>query len=204
MSAAVDRLHPAVVHHLVNSLGWRSLRPLQELAVEPVLAGRHVLFGAPTAGGKTEAAVLPLLSRMVEQRWSGLSVLYVCPLRALLNDLHPRIARYCQLVGRAAGMWHGDVGEGERRRLLADPPDVLLTTPESIEAMFLSRRMDSVAFLRALRAVVVDEVHAFAAADRGWHLLAILARLRAVAASPIQTLGLTATVGNPEALLECS
>ena len=74
VSAPFERLHPAVQHHVVNSLGWRSLRPLQEQAIEPILDGRHVLLGAPTAGGKTEAAVLPLLSRMVEERWSGLSV----------------------------------------------------------------------------------------------------------------------------------
>ena len=97
MSDAFGRLHPAVQHHVVNSLGWRSLRPLQEQAIDPVLDGRHALLGAPTAGGKTEAAVLPLLSRMVEQSWPGLSVLYVCPLRALLNNLHPRLVGYCEL-----------------------------------------------------------------------------------------------------------
>jgi ATP-dependent Lhr-like helicase len=202
VTAAVDRLHPAVVHHLVNTLEWRSLRPLQELAVGPILDGRHVLLGAPTAGGKAEAAVLPLLSRMTAERWVGLTVLYLCPLRALINDLGPRIARYCELLGRSAGVWHGDVGDSQRRRMLADPPDVLLTTPESLEAMALSTRVDTRIFLRGVRAVVVDEVHAFAAADRGWHLVAMLTRLRALTGRTIQTLGLTATVGNPQALLD--
>ena len=78
-----DRLHPAIQHHIVNSLGWRSLRPLQEEAVAPILEGRTALLAAPTAGGKTEAAVFPLFSRMLNESWQPLSVLYVCPLVCL-------------------------------------------------------------------------------------------------------------------------
>ena len=77
--SAFERLHPAIQHHVVNSLGWNELRPLQEQAVEPVLRGEHALLLAPTAGGKTEAAVLPVLSRMLQQDWRGLSVLYLWP-----------------------------------------------------------------------------------------------------------------------------
>ncbi len=212
---AVDRLHPAVLHHLVNTLGWRSLRELQERAIVPLLAGEHAVLGAPTAAGKTEAALLPLLSRMASEGWSGVSVLYVCPLRALLNNLEPRISRYCELLGRRAAVWHGDVDAARRRQILADPPDVLLTTPESIEAMFLSVRVDVARLLGRVRVVVIDEIHAFAGDDRGWHLVALLARLdvmhleRAMvdaetpgaARAPIQRVGLTATVGNPDQLL---
>src|SRR4051812_19737845 len=202
MSQAFARLHPAVQHHVVNSLGWRSLRPLQEQSIGPVLEGKHALLGAPTAGGKTEAALFPLLSRMVDQRWPGLSVLYVCPLRALLNNLHPRVEGYCELLGHRAAIWHGDVGDAERKRILADPPDLLLTTPESIEAMLMSRRVDAERLFGGVQAVVVDEIHAFAGDDRGWHLLAVLARLDALAGREIQRVGLTATVGNPEWLLD--
>jgi len=198
VSGGVERLHPAVAHHLVNSLGWRSLRPLQEAAVGPVIDGEHALLVAPTAQGKTEAVMLPLLSRMSAERWSGLTVLYVCPLRALLNNLAPRLSRYCELLGRRAAVWHGDVGAGERRRIQRDPPDLLLTTPESLEAMGISRRVDEQALLGHVRAVVVDEIHAFAGDDRGWHLLALLNRL----GPAIQRIGLSATVGNPEALLD--
>ena len=201
MSSPFEQLHPAVQHHVVNSLGWRCLRPLQEQSIDPILDGRDVLLGAPTAGGKTEAAVLPLLSRMVEERWSGLSILYVCPLRALLNNLHPRIAGYAQLVGRTAGLWHGDVGDADRKAMLREPPDILLTTPESLEAMFLSRRVDTTRLLGGVRAVAVDEIHAFAGDDRGWHMLAVLDRIDALSNTRAQRIGLTATVGNPEDLL---
>ena len=202
MSEAFGRLHPAVQHHVVNSLGWRSLRPLQEQAIGPVVEGNHALLGAPTASGKTEAALFPLLSRMVDQHWPGLSVLYVCPLRALLNNLYPRVQGYCELLGHRAAIWHGDVGDAERKRILAEPPDVLLTTPESIEAMLMSRRVESERLFGGVQAIVVDEIHAFAGDDRGWHLLAILARLDALAGREIQRVGLTATVGNPEWLLD--
>jgi ATP-dependent Lhr-like helicase len=202
MSQAFARLHPAVQHHVVNSLGWRSLRPLQEQAIAPVLEGKHALLGAPTAGGKTEAALFPLLSRMVDQRWPGLSVLYVCPLRALLNNLYPRVQGYCELLGHCAAIWHGDVGDADRKRVLAEPPDLLLTTPESVEAMLMSRRVDAERLFGGVQAIVVDEIHAFAGDDRGWHLLAVLARLDALANREIQRVGLTATVGNPEWLLD--
>ena len=97
---SVDRLHPVIAHHLVNTLGWRSLRPLQQDAVVPLLEGRDALCLAPTAGGKTEAACFPLLTAMEEQRWRGLSVLYVCPLKALLNNLLPRLETYAGWLGR--------------------------------------------------------------------------------------------------------
>ena len=197
----LDRLHPVVVHHIVNTLGWTSLRPLQEEAVGPVLDGTDALLLAPTAGGKTEAAVFPLLTAMETQRWAGLSVIYVCPLKALLNNLLPRLAAYAGWLGRRAAIWHGDVGASARQRLLRDPPDVLLTTPESLEAMLISLKVDHGALFAGLRAVVVDEVHAFAGDDRGWHLLAVLERLARVAGRPIQRIGLSATVGNPDELL---
>ena len=113
-----DALHPALQHHIVNSLGWRDLRPFQDEAIAPILAGHNVLILAPTAGGKTEAAMLPILSRMLNEEWRGLSVLYLCPLKALLNNLHVRLAHYCNLVGRRAAIWHGDIGDSARRAIL--------------------------------------------------------------------------------------
>ena len=125
-------LDEAIEYHIVNSLGWRDLRPLQRAAIEPVRSGDDCVLIAPTAGGKTEAAVFPLLSSMTAEGWHGLTVLYVTPLRALLNNLHPRIAAYGEWIGRRVGLWHGDVGSTQRRQILADPPDILLTTPESL------------------------------------------------------------------------
>ncbi|MFD8670823.1 DEAD/DEAH box helicase [Streptomyces microflavus] len=196
-----DLLDPILGHHVVNALGWRGLRPLQAEAVTPLLAGEDALLLAPTAGGKTEAAVFPLLTRMNQQGWTGTGVLYLCPLKALLNNLAPRIDGYAQWVGRRAALWHGDTPESVRRRIRTDSPDFLLTTPESLEAMFISVKTDHTHTLGRVRAVVVDEVHAFAGDDRGWHLLAVLERLERLTGHRIQRIGLSATVGNPDALL---
>jgi ATP-dependent Lhr-like helicase len=198
---AFDRLHPSLQHHIVNSLGWRELRALQEQAITPVLDGRDCLLLAPTAGGKTEAAVFPLLSRMLVEDWQGLSVLYVCPIRALLNNLEERLSYYAGLVCRSCGLWHGDVRQAVKSRILAEPPDILLTTPESLEALLISNRTDKPYFFGSVKAVVVDEIHAFAGDDRGWHLLAVLDRIVRLAGHPLQRIGLSATVGNPEELL---
>lgn len=201
MSGGVDDLDPVLVHHIVNTLGWRTLRPLQKAAVAPLVAGEDALLLAPTAGGKTEAAVFPLLTNMTQRQWTGTSVLYICPLKALLNNLLPRLEVYAAWVGRAAAVWHGDVRTATRRRILAARPDLLLTTPESIEAMLVSANVDHRSFFSGLRAIVVDEVHAFAGDDRGWHLLAVLERLQRVVGRPLQRIGLSATIGNPDHLL---
>ena len=121
--------------------------------------------------------MFPLLSRMANDDWQGVSVLYVCPLRALLNNLQPRIDGYARWLGRAAAVWHGDVGQSQRQRILVDRPDILLTTPESLESMLVSTKVDPRVLFSGSAAVVVDEIHAFAGDDRGWHLLAVLERL---------------------------
>lgn len=197
---AFDRLHSAVQYHIVNSLGWQRLWPLQERSIEPILGGDNVILCAPTAGGKTEAAIFPLLSRMMEEDWSGLSLLYLCPLKALLNNLEPRLHHYFQLVGRRVELWHGDVGSSGRSKIEREPPDLLLTTPESVEVILTSRRR-SLDLLGHVHAVVVDELHAFAGDDRGWHLWSVLQRVAHLSGCDLQRVALSATVGNPDSIL---
>ena len=194
-------LHPVLQHHIVTTLRWPGLRPLQEASIDPLLAGEDAILLAPTAGGKTEAAVFPVLSRMSTDGWRGVSVLYICPLKALLNNLEPRLTEYTAWLGRRVGVWHGDIGASARKRMRDDPPDVLLTTPESLEAMFVSQGLDHTAFLSGLRCVIIDEVHSFAGDDRGWHLQAVLSKLEHLIGAPIQRIGMSATVGNPNDLL---
>lgn len=200
--SSFDQLHPALQHHVVNSLGWRSLRPFQEEVIPEVLAGNHMIVLAPTAGGKTEAAIFPTLSRMLSEEWSGLSVLYICPIKALLNNLDVRLQYYCTLLGRRSALWHGDVKTSQRKKILAEAPDLLLTTPESLEVMLVSKNVDSERLFANLQMVIVDEVHAFAGDDRGWHLLSVLERVERSAGRELQRLGLSATVGNPEDLCD--
>jgi ATP-dependent helicase Lhr and Lhr-like helicase len=172
-----ENLHPAIQHHIVNSLGWNSLRPLQESSITPTLQGQNMILLAPTAGGKTEAAIFPVFSRMLTENWQGLSVLYICPIKALLNNLEHRLASFGNLIGRRVELWHGDIKDSKRQKIGKSPPDLLLATPESIEVVLVSRRIDHKQFFQNVRAVIIDEVHAFAGDDRGWHLLSLLERL---------------------------
>ena len=196
-----EKLHPALQYHVVNSLGWNSLRPTQLQAIDPILSGVHCLLLAPTAGGKTEAAIIPVLSRMLTYAWPGVSVIYVCPIKALLNNLEQRLSHYAGLVGRRVAVWHGDVSQSQKSHAIKDAPDILLTTPESLEGMLVSTRIDRQAWFGNLRVVIADELHAFAADDRGWHLRAVLHRLQQYVPNAMQRLGLSATVSNPTELL---
>jgi ATP-dependent Lhr-like helicase len=196
-----ERLHPALQHHILNSLEWRSLRPLQESSIDPILNGSNVLLIAPTAGGKTEAAIFPVLSEILRRDLPAPCVLYVCPIRALLNNLEMRLGWYAELIGRTCALWHGDVSQAEKSAVLRNPPDILLTTPESLEAMLVSTRVNNATIFARIQFVVADELHAFGADDRGWHLLHILDRINALSGSDAQRIGLSATVGEPSALL---
>ena len=197
---AIDRLSPAVRYQIANGLGWSGLHPVQALSTEAILDGANCVVLAPTAGGKTEAAFLPLLSKMDVEDWRGVSVLYVAPIRALLNNQEARLSKLTGLIGRRAGKWHGDVKGPARKRLIDDPPDVLAITPESLEAMLLSTRTPARRFLAHVRAVVIDEVHAFAGDDRGAHLVSLLERISRIAETDIQRIGLSATVGDPDVI----
>ena len=199
---AIDRLSPAVRYQIANGLGWSGLRPVQALSTEAILDGANCVVLAPTAGGKTEAAFLPLLSKMDVEDWRGVSVLYVAPIRALLNNQEARLSTLTGLIGRRAGKWHGDVKGPARKRMIDEPPDVLAITPESLEAMLLSTRTPARRFLAHVRAVVIDEVHAFAGDDRGAHLVSLLERITRIAEIDVQRIGLSATVGDPEVIVE--
>ena len=199
---AFDQLHQALQHHIVNSLGWRDLREVQSSSIEAFLNGSNLVILAPTAGGKTEAAFFPIISQILTEHWEPLSVLYVSPIKALLNNQAERLSRYFKLVGRTAVTWHGDTSQGDKKGILADPPDCLLTTPESLEVMLVSSKTDHKRLFANVRAIVIDELHAFAGDDRGWHLLSVFSRIQQLAGRDIQRLGLSATVGNPSEMLD--
>ena len=202
MSDAFGRLSPALQYQIVNGLGFSGLRPVQEAAAHAILDGKNCVVLAPTAGGKTEAAFFPLLSQMDTDDWKPVSVIYVAPIRALLNNQEARLDRYASSIGRRAFKWHGDVASSAKRGFVGDAADILLTTPESLEVMLMSRRVPAERLFRGLRAVVIDEIHAFVGDDRGGHLAAVLERLSRFCGKDVQRIGLSATVGNPAAILE--
>jgi len=185
-------------HAIVHELGWRHLRPVQEQASGAILDGANVVVLAPTAGGKTEASIFPVLSSILDEQPAPVAALYVCPIRALLNNQEGRIQSYARMVGLDAFKWHGDVAATAKARFLRQPAHLLMTTPESIEVMLLSQKSDARRLFRDLRVVIVDEVHAFADDDRGAHLASLLERLVHFCGQDLQRIGLSATVGNPD------
>jgi ATP-dependent Lhr-like helicase len=199
--SAFDRLAPALSYQIVNQLGFRDLRPVQLESIDAVLDGKNCVVLAPTAGGKTEAAFFPVLSRMESEVLRPVSVLYLSPIRALLNNQEERVQRYAGLIARRAFKWHGDTSDSARKKFLRDPADIVLTTPESLEAMLMSKRVPAAQLFRGLQTVIIDEVHAFADDDRGAHLSALMERLTRCAGRDVQRIGLSATVGNPEEIL---
>lgn len=197
-----SKLHPTLQYHIVNSIGWSSLRPIQEACIDPVLSNKSLVILAQTAGGKTEASFFPLMSRILTENWKPLSTLYICPLKALLNNQEQRLRKYFEMIGHRAEVWHGDITPSAKKKIIQEPPSCLLTTPESLEAILVSKRTNNLAMFANIKSVVIDEAHAFAGDDRGWHLLSLLRRISEIANRSIQRIGLSATVGNPEDMAE--
>lgn len=177
------------------------MRPVQELAGAAILDGNNAVVLAPTAGGKTEAAVFPALASLIEREPDGVGVLYIAPLKALLNNQEERLATYAEMVGLRSFVWHGDVGDHAKRSFVKEPAEILLTTPESLEVLLLSPRAPVRRLFQDLRIVLIDEVHALAGTDRGAHLLSVLERLAPASRNDLQRIGLSATVGNPGQIL---
>ncbi len=188
------------VRSWVNEQGWARLRPIQVQALEPVLSGgTDVIISAATASGKTEAAFLPALSR-VRPGTRGTSILYVSPLKALINDQRRRLAGLAARIGLSVTPWSGDLSREDRRAYLASPDGILLTTPESLEG-FVSRMPD---FCRAafagLEYVIVDEFHSLVDSERGVQLLSLLHRIETMARRRVPRIALSATFGDPGAM----
>jgi ATP-dependent helicase Lhr and Lhr-like helicase len=195
------RLAPRLQEAVVARLGWTSLRPVQELAGEALLAGKNAVVLAPTAGGKTEASMFPVLSGLVLDPPDGVAALYIAPIKALLNNQAERLGLYTEMVGLDRFVWHGDTTTSERKQFLRDPAALLMTTPESLEVMLVSKSVNASRLFADVRVVVIDEVHALAGSDRGAHLLSVIERIARLSRHDVQRVGLSATVGNPQAIL---
>ena len=199
---AFARFPPRLQEAIVSRLGWTSLRPVQELAGDAILDGKNALVLAPTAGGKTEASIFPALANLVEHEPDGVGVLYVAPIKALLNNQDERLGTYTEMVGLRRFLWHGDISAAEKRQFLREPAALLMTTPESLEVMLVSPRTPVPKLFADLRIVIIDEIHALAGTDRGAHLMSVLERLAVHSRNDVQRIGLSATVGNPEYISE--
>jgi ATP-dependent Lhr-like helicase len=195
--SAYSRLAPFIREYIYDKR-WQSLREIQEKTIPAILDGEdHLLIAAGTASGKTEAAFFPILTLLAaagEER--GIAVLYISPLKALINDQAQRLMPLAGLAGIPLRRWHGDVSENHKQKALEDPAGILQITPESLEALLLRRHEKIAGLFGNLKFIVIDEVHAFMGTDRGAQLICLMERIRGLSGSAPRRIGLSATLGD--------
>lgn len=198
MSNPVERLSLPVQRWL-HRRGWTSLRPIQASAIEPILSQRDVILAASTAAGKTEAAFLPILTHLIENtdlQEVGCQVLYIAPLKSLINDQADRLELMVEGMDILVTPWHGDSHAGRKRKFKETPDGILMITPESIEAMMVNYGHELVRRFQSLQYIVIDELHAYLGTERGKQLQSLLHRLGRVVGRPVPHIGLSATLGD--------
>lgn len=184
------------IQHYLWSEGWGALREVQELAIPLILPGNQdVLIAASTASGKTEAAFLPALTHLLRGVEEGL-IVYISPLKALINDQFGRLERLCENLEIPVWRWHGDVTVTSKRKFLQKPCGVLLITPESLEATLCNRGTSVAALFARTMYFIVDELHAFIGNERGKQLQSLLHRIEIVLGHPVPRIALSATLGD--------
>ena len=194
--AAFDRLHPEI-RRWIYQKQWTELREVQVQAIDAILGHQNdVIIASATASGKTEAAFLPILTETVDDLGEGFRVMYVGPLKALINDQFSRLDELCAALKIQVAKWHGDVSVSIKNRARENPSGVLLITPESLEALFLRRPESLLRMFSRLSYVVIDELHSFLSSERGVQLASLLKRLDHRLARSPRRIGLSATIGD--------
>ncbi len=185
------------IQHWIWSQGWTSLRAVQERAIPPLLSGTtDVILAAATSAGKTEAAFLPLLTRLVKSEGNSGYILSISPLKALINDQIQRLQPLCELLDLPVLGWHGDIPATRKQRFLKIMSGVLIITPESLEALFVRNGTVIPALAKTTQSIVIDEIHSFFGTERGKQVQSLLHRLELAADRKIPRVGLSATLGD--------
>ena len=193
-----ERYAPFIQDYIYRS-GWQSLRAVQNAAGDAIFnTGENVLLTASTASGKTEAAFFPILTLLDENPSHTVGVLYIAPLKALINDQFGRLNKLCEEEGIAVTRWHGDANQSRKRKLLKKPSGILQITPESLESLLINKHMEIPSLFGDLRFIVIDEIHSLLRADRGLQTFCLIERLCRLAGCDPRRIGLSATIGNPD------
>ena len=193
------RYSPFIQDYIYRS-GWQTLRGVQNAAGDAIFGtDQNVLLTASTASGKTEAAFFPILTLLDEEPSRTVGVLYIAPLKALINDQFQRLDELCQEAGIAVTRWHGDAPQSRKRKLLRQPSGIVQITPESLESLLINKHAEIMALFGDLRFIVIDEIHSLLRGDRGMQTFCLIERLCRQARCNPRRVGLSATIGNPEA-----
>ena len=196
MSDPFYRLAPFIQEY-VYTRGWTELRPIQIEACKVIFdTDSHLLLAAGTASGKTEAAFLPIVTLLHEKPPTTIGVLYIGPIKALINDQFERLNNFLKEVDISVCHWHGDVSQSSKKKLLKHPKGILQITPESLESLLINKNTELIRLFRDLRFVIIDEIHAFMGSERGCQILCQLARLSRFVQKPPRRIGLSATLGD--------
>ncbi len=195
---AFERYSPFIQDYIYRS-GWKALRGVQNAAAGAIFGtGDNVLITASTASGKTEAAFFPILTLLDEEPSSTVGVLYIAPLKALINDQFGRLSELCDEAGIRVTRWHGDAPQSGKKKLLDRPSGILQITPESLESLMINKHMEIPSLFGDLRFIVIDEIHSLLRGDRGGQTFCLIERLCRLAGCDPRRIGLSATIGDPE------
>ena len=195
---AFERYAPFIQDFIYRS-GWKTLRGIQNAAADAIFnTDDNVLLTASTASGKTEAAFFPMLTLLDEEPADSVGILYIAPLKALINDQFLRMNELCEEQGIPVTRWHGDADASKKRKLLKKPRGILQITPESLESLMINKHMEIPSLFHDLRFIVIDEIHSLLRGDRGLQTFCLIERMCRLAQCDPRRIGLSATIGNPK------
>jgi ATP-dependent helicase Lhr and Lhr-like helicase len=196
MSDIFNRLAPFIQEYIYQH-NWTELRPAQLAACQVIFdTDSHLLVAAATAAGKTEAAFLPVVTRLHENPSATIGALYIGPIKALINDQFERLNGLLKAADIPVWHWHGDVSQSQKNKLLKNPKGILQITPESLESLLVNKHHDLIRLFGDLRFVVIDEIHAFMGCERGCQILCQLQRIANLTLTQPRRIGLSATLGD--------
>ncbi len=196
MRDAFSRLAPFIQEYIYNH-NWTELRPVQLAACQVIFdTNAHLLVAAATAAGKTEAAFLPVITQLYEKTAKTIGVLYIGPIKALINDQFERLNDLLKSADIPVYHWHGDVAQSRKNKLLKNPQGILQITPESLESLLINKHSEIIRLFGDLRFVIIDEIHAFMGSERGCQIICQLQRLAELTSTQPRRIGLSATLGD--------
>jgi len=186
------------IQEAIWNMGWKTFRPIQDQAINIIInTDKDLIISAPTASGKTEAAFLPLISRHFDDLSNTMGILYISPLKALINDQFNRITTLCDKTDIEITKWHGDANYSKKKRLLRNPKGILLITPESIESLLIRHEIKARKLFSNLKCIIIDEIHSFLNDERGVHLYSLINRIMWTTNNKnIRKISLSATIGD--------